>query len=351
MEPGVPPHRPPHDFASDNHAGVHPDVLEAVVAANVGHTPAYGDDPWTAAAVAAVRAHLGPDVAVVPVLNGTGANVLAVAALTRPYHAVICAETAHLAVDECGAPERLTGCKLLDVATPDGKLTPDLVEGQITGVGVEHHVQPRLVSIAQTTEYGTLYTPAEIRALADTAHAHGLLLHVDGSRLANAAAALDVPLRALTTDAGVDVLSLGGTKAGAMGAEALVFTDPQRAAELPYLRKSLMQHGSKLRFVSAQLTALYEGDLALRLARHANAMARRLAEAVADVPDVQITQPVQANAVFVALPAARVAALQEVAAFHVWDARRSEVRWMTSWDTTTEDVDRFAARVAEPVAV
>ena len=340
---------PPHDFASDNHAGVHPDVLAAVVAANVGHVGAYGDDPWTEAAVEAVRGHLGQDVLVVPVLNGTGANVLAVATLTRPYHAVICAETAHLAVDECGAPERLTGCKLLDVPTADGKLTPDLVESQITGVGVEHHVQPRLVSIAQTTEYGTLYTPDEIRALAETAHAHGLLLHVDGSRLANAAAALDVPLRALTTDAGVDVLSLGGTKAGAMGAEAIVFRDPERAAELPFLRKSLMQHGSKLRFVSAQLEALYAGDLALRLGRHANAMTRRLADAVADVPDLEITQQVQANAIFAVLPPERVAALQATTAFHVWDVRRSEVRWMTAWDTTPDDVDRFAARVAEPV--
>ncbi len=339
----------PHDFASDNHAGVHPDVMAAVMAANEGHAPAYGADDWTAGAVAAVRGHLGPDVAVVPVLNGTGANVLAVAALTRPYHAVICAETAHLNVDECGAPERLTGCKLLDVPTADGKLTPALVEDQITGVGVEHHVQPRLVSIAQTTEYGTVYTPAEIRHLAATAHAHGLLLHVDGSRLAIAAASLDVPLSALTTEAGVDVLSLGGTKAGAMGAEALVFRDAGLAAEVPFLRKSLMQHGSKLRFVSAQLEALYAGDLALRLAAHANAMARRLADAVAGVPAVELTQPVQANAIFAVLPPDRVTALQEVSAFHVWDARRSEVRWMTSWDTTPEDVDRFAARVAEPV--
>jgi threonine aldolase len=264
----------------------------------------------------------------------------------RPHEAVICSNYAHIQVDECGAPERLIGCKLLGVAAPDGKLTPDLIVSRLGGTGNEHHSQPRVVSISQATEYGTVYTPAEIRALAETAHAHDLLLHVDGARIANAAAALGVPLRAITAEVGVDALSFGGTKNGLIGGEAVVFFDPARANHFRFMRKQGMQLPSKMRFIAAQFDALFTDDLWLRSARHANAMARRLAERVRDVPGVTITQAVDANAVFAILPARAIPALQESSFFYVWDEARSEVRWMASWDTTADDVDAFASTIA-----
>src|SRR5215216_1021219 len=265
-------------FASDNHAGVHPEVIEAIAAANDGHAAAYGGDPWTARAAQRFREHFGPAARAFPVFNGTAANVLCIETLTQPWQAVVCAQTAHLHVDECGAPER-AGRKLLTVPAPDGRLTPELVEPLLVRIGDEHAIQPRVVSITQSTELGTVYPPAAVAALADWAHAHGMLLHVDGSRLCNAAAALGVPLRALTTDAGVDALEFGATKNGVMGAEAVVLLRDEVADGFRYRRKQAMQLASKLRFVSAQLEALLAGDLWQRSAAHANAMARRLVDA------------------------------------------------------------------------
>jgi threonine aldolase len=335
-------------FASDNHAGVHPEVLQAISAANEGHATSYGADPWTARAMQRFREHFGPAARAFPVFNGTAANVLSIETLTQPWQAVICARTAHLHVDECGAPER-AGRKLLVVDTPDGKLTPALVEPLLVRIGDEHAVQPRVVSIAESTELGTVYTPDQIQALATWAHSHGLLLHMDGSRLANAAAALGLPLRALTTDVGVDALSFGATKNGALGVEAVVVLRADIDDGLRFRRKQAMQLASKMRYMSAQLDALLEGDLWHRNAEHANAMARRLADAVGSLAGVRITQAVDANAVFAILDPAVTERLQQDWPFYVWDDSSGEVRWMTGWDTVPEDVDAFAADIRAAV--
>jgi threonine aldolase len=331
-------------FASDNHAGVHPEVIAALAAANEGHAAAYGADPWTARAGQRFRDHFGPAARAFPVFNGTGANVLCLEALTQRWQAIVCARTAHLHVDECGAAER-AGRKLLVVDTPDGRLTPELIEPLLVRIGDEHVVQPRVVSIAQSTELGTVYPPEAIAALADWAHAHGMLLHVDGARLCNAAAALGVTLAALTTDAGVDAVSFGGTKNGLMGAEAAVLLRDDVGDGFKYLRKQAMQLASKMRYISAQLDALLDGDLWLRSAAHANAMARRLGAALDGIDGLTITQPVEANAVFAVLDPAATERLQRDWTFYVWDETSGEVRWMTAWDTLPEDVDAFAADV------
>ena len=329
-------------FASDNYAGVHPAVLAAIAAANGGFAPAYGDDDWTLALQERMREVFG-DVDVFPVFNGTGGNVTALATVMSPFEAVICAETAHINVDECGAPERFAGCKLVDLPTADGKLTPELVSGALVGIGDQHHVQTRVVSITQPTELGTVYTPAETAALAEVAHAAGLLLHVDGARLVNAAVGLGTGLREITTACGVDVLTFGGTKNGLLGGEAVVFFRRDLAARYLFVRKQGMQLASKMRFVSAQLLRLLEGDLWRETAGHANAMARRLAAAAAVVSGVRLAYPVQANAVFVALPAAVTERLLEDYRFYTWDEQTGVVRLMCSWQTTPEDVDTFAA--------
>ena len=254
--------------------------------------------------------------------------------MLRPYEAVICPETAHINVDECGAPERIAGAKLVDVPAPDGKLTPELLRSRLTGFGDQHHVQARVASISQSTELGTVYTPAEVAALAETAHEAGLLLQMDGARLVNATEALGLELRELTTDCGVDVLTLGGTKCGLLGAEAVVFLRPELAADYLYARKQGTQLASKMRFISAQLLRLFEDDLWRETAGHANAMARRLGDAVAATPGVELAYPVQANAVFAALPAAVIERLHERYHFYVWDEEAGVVRWMCSWQTT-----------------
>ena len=337
-------------FASDNNAGAHPEVLAAVARANTGHVRAYGDDPYTAAAARRFRDELGDQAEVFFVFGGTGANVTGLQALLRSHEAIICSEFSHIHVDECGAVEKFVGSKLLTVRPPDGKLTPALVATRMRGIGDQHHVQPRVVSITQSTEYGTVYTAAEVRALAEYAHGRGMYLHVDGARIANAAAALDLPLRAFLTDAGVDVLSFGGTKNGILGGEAVVFLNPALGAEARFIRKQAMQLPSKMRFVAAQFDALLADGLWLRSARHANTMARRLADGVGRVPGVTVTQPVEANAVFAVLPREAIAPLQEEFFFYEWDPDRPEVRWMASFDTTTEDVDSFIEAVSRVVA-
>lgn len=337
-------------FASDNYAGVHPRVMRALAEANSGPAGAYGDDPLSKAARARFKELLGPEAEAFFVFLGTAANVLALQAMTKPHHAVLCAATAHINVDECGAPERHLGCKLMPVDTPDGKLTPALLEPLLLHLGNEHHNQPRAVSITQATELGTVYTPAELRALAGFAHDHGMLLHMDGSRLGNAAAALGCSLRDITADAGVDALSFGGTKNGLMFGEAVVFFRPELAQDFPFIRKQGMQLCSKMRFIAAQFLALLEGDLWRDNADRANAMARLLAEALKDAPGVRIAQPPQANAVFASLPPRAIARLQERFAFHTWDHARNVVRFMTSFATTQDEVAGFAQAVRQVAA-
>jgi threonine aldolase len=334
-------------FASDNYAGAHPEVLAALAAANDGHAVAYGADPWTERAQELLREHFGDGARSYLVFNGSAANVLAFRALCRPWESVICAAGAHVNVDEGGAPERIAGVKLHALPTVDGKLTPELVASQLHRRGDEHAVQPRVVSVTQSTELGTRYSPYELHALAHVTHERGLLLHVDGARLANAAAALEVPLRAITADAGVDVVSFGGTKNGLLVGEAVVFLRPGLDEGFAYLRKQTLQLASKGRFLAAQFVALLEDDLWLRSAAHANAMAERLAAAVVGVPGLRITQPVQANGVFAILPREATERLQRDWRFYEWDAATGEVRWMCSWDTTPEEVDAFAEDVAQ----
>ncbi len=336
-------------FNSDNYAPVLPEVMAALAAVNHGHAPAYGADSVTARVEALMRAEFGEAARAFLVLNGTAANVVGLRALLDPWQGVVCAESAHLNVDEGGAPERIGGFKLLPVPAPDGKLTPELVERRIVRIGDEHAVQPGVVSVTQSTELGTLYAPGELRALADLAHAHGMRLHVDGARLANAAAALGVPLRAITTDVGADLVSFGGTKAGLMLGEAVVLLGGGPEGAMPYLRKQSMQLASKMRYVAAQFEALLTAELWRRAAEHANAMAARLAAAVDGIDGVRVTQRVQANAVFAVLPPGVAERLQEEWGFYTWDEHTGEVRWMCAHDTRAEDVDAFAAAVADAV--
>ena len=329
------------EFASDNYAGVHPEVLAALATANGGHQVAYGEDDYTAHLQEVLSARFETSADVYPVFNGTGANVLSLQSMLPRWGAVVCAETAHVNTDENGAPERVGGLKLLTVPTPDGKLTPELVERQAWGFGDEHRAQPGVVSITQTTELGTAYTPEEIRALADQAHGLGMRLHLDGARISNAAARQGGSLAAMTTHAGVDVVSLGGTKNGIMFGEAVVVLDRSAVVGAQYLRKVDMQLASKMRFASAQLLALYEGDLWLRSASHANAMADRLRAGVEDL--VTLTQPTQSNAVFAIVAPEVAEALRARRRFYDWDPATGEVRWMCSFDTTEQDVDEFVA--------
>ena len=339
-------------FASDNYSGIHPEVLDAIAAANGGHQIAYGEDAYTARLQEVFQSHFGDTAQAFPVFNGTGANVTGLQSMLPRWGAVIAASTAHINVDEGGAPEKIGGFKLLTVPTDDGKLTPELVDREAWGWGDEHRSQPLVVSITQSTELGTLYTAEEITALADHAHERGMRLHLDGARISNAAAALDLPLRAFTTDAGVDVLSFGGTKNGAMLGEAIVVLNPKASDGLIFSRKFNMQLSSKMRFVSAQLIALLEGDLWLRNATHANAMAQRLRGEIeagiaeGSITGVEFTQPTQSNGVFATLPDGVADQLRESFRFYDWDAARNEVRWMCGFDTAEEDVDAFVAELS-----
>ncbi|MDQ1129407.1 low specificity L-threonine aldolase [Microbacterium sp. SORGH_AS_0888] len=340
-------------FASDNYSGVHPEVLAALADAAGGHQPAYGGDVYTQRLQEVFAEHFGRPVTAWPVFNGTGANVVGLLSMLPRWGAVICAATAHIHTDEGGAPEKAGGIKLLPVSTPDGKLTPELIATEAWGHGDEHRAQPAVVALTQSSELGTVYTPEELRAIADHAHAQGMRVYMDGARLANAAASLDLPLRAFTSDAGIDVVGVGGTKNGALGAEAIVVLDPEAADGLVYLRKHQMQLASKMRFVSAQLLALFEGDLWLRSARHANAMAGRLRAGIerglddGTIRRVAFTQQTQANAVFATLPAGVADRLRERFRFYDWDAATGEVRWVCGFDTTQDDIDAFVAVIAE----
>jgi threonine aldolase len=336
-------------FASDNNAGIHPEILEAIVRANSGHVRAYGDDDYTRAASAKFEEHFGTGIDVFFTFNGTGANVLGLQALNRPYHAVLCSDYAHIYTDECGAPEKHTGCKLIPLPHQDGKITVEQVRHAYHGIGDQHHVQPRVVSITQSTEMGTVYQPGEIRALADFAHQHDMFLHMDGARIANAAVSLGQSLREATRDLSVDVLTFGGTKNGMMGGEAVVFFRPGLSQDFLFLRKQGMQLNSKMRFVAAQFEALLTGDLWRGSAEHANRMARLLEQELRKSPQVRIVWPVEANGVFAQIPRAAIAKIMERYFYYPWIEDECIVRWMCSFDTTEEDVREFAAFVAQIV--
>lgn len=336
-------------FASDNNAGVHPEILAAIARANSGHVRAYGDDDYTRSAVAKFEEHFGQGIDVFFTFNGTGANVLGLQALTRPYHAVLCSDYAHIYTDECGAPEKHTGCKLIPLAHQNGKITVDQVRHAYHGIGDQHHVQPRVVSITQTTEMGTVYQAEEIRAIARFAHEHDMFLHMDGARIANAAVSLGQTLREGTRDLGVDVLTFGGTKNGLMGGEAVVFFTQGLSQDFLYLRKQGMQLNSKMRFVAAQFEALLSNNLWRRSAEHANRMARMLEQELRKLSQVRIVWPVEANGVFAQIPRAAIAKIMERYFYYPWIEEECIVRWMCSFDTTEEDVKEFAAFVGEAV--
>lgn len=335
------------NFASDNFSGVLPEVMTALHEANTGSAPAYGNDDWTARTLKAFRGHFGHDAEVFFAFNGTAANVLSLQSLARPYEAILCSDSAHIAVDECGAPERFTGCKLLTVAHHHGKIRVSDLERQLIGIGDQHHVQPRVISISQTTELGTVYSIDELRELSAFAQKHGLFLHMDGARICNAAVSLGLPFRTFTREAGIDVLSFGGTKTGLMGAEAVVFLNPARAPDFKFVRKQAMQLASKMRFIAAQFSALLEGDLWQRSASHANHMAALLEAQIRDVRGLELDTPVQANALFPKIPKAWVPELQQEFAFYVWKSgsTHDQVRWMTSWETQESEIRHMAERV------
>ncbi len=337
-------------FGSDNHSGISPEIMEAIASANVDHALAYGDDEYCERAVQLLRQEFGTQAGVYFVFNGTGANVLNIDAMCRSHHAVVCAETAHINVDECGAPQRIVGCRLLTVPTPDGKLTPELVKTQLHGFGFEHHSQPRAISITQPTELGTLYSLDEIRALADLAHSHDMYLHMDGARLANAAVALGCTFRQMTTDCGVDCLSFGGTKNGMMIGESAVILNPVLDADLKYRRKQMGQLSSKMRFMASQFEAYLSTGVWRRNAEHSNRMAQLLCQSLREVPEAKVVYPVQANSVFVQLPNKVWNALLDDYFFYLWDEATDVVRWMCSFDTTEEDIHNLVQALKKRLA-
>ena len=341
--------KPSRSFASDNNAGIHPKVLQAIASANRGHAIGYGDDVYTESAVRKFRQQFGPNTEVFIVFNGTAANCLSLKALTDSHHAVLCTAASHINTDECGAPERFTGCKLLALPHEKGKLTVEAVAQAYHGIGDQHHVQPRVISSTQSTEMGTVYSPDEVRALADFAHDRKLFLHMDGARIANAAASLGLGLKQITRDCGVDVLSFGGTKNGVMGAEAVVFFDPKLSRDFLFLRKQGMQLASKMRFISAQLDALLTNNLWFKNAQHSNAMAKLLERELGRIPQVRIVYPVEANGVFAKIPHRAIAEIQKRYFFYVWSEEESIVRWMCSFDTTEQDIKQFVRFVEQTV--
>jgi len=334
-------------FGSDNHSGVSPEVVEAIIRVNSEHALAYGDDEYCKAAEQTFKRHFGEKVHVFFAFNGTGCNTLCLDAMMRSHEAVVCASTAHINVDECGAPQRIIGCRLITVDTPDGKLTPELVKSHLHGFGFEHHSQPKVISITQPTELGTLYTIDEIKALADFAHSYNMYIHIDGARLANAAVALNTSFRAMTTDLGVDAVSFGGTKNGLMMGEAVLLLNPELAPDFKYRRKQAMQLCSKMRFIAAQFEAYFDNELWKRNATHSNHMAQLLYNKVKDIEGVEVVYPVQANGVFARLPRKVWKELQQHCFFYDWDEDADVVRWMCSFDTTEQDIDSFVAKLKE----
>lgn len=329
------------DFASDNSSGVHPKILEAITKANVGNQLGYGNDDYTLKAIEKFKEIFSPDIDVYFVYNGTGANVTALKTVTNSYHSILCTNVSHINVDECGAPEKYTGCKVIAIEENEGKLTCEKIKDYLHGFGVEHHSQPKIISITQSTEYGTVYSPEEIKNLANLAHQNNMLLHIDGARISNACASLNLSLKELTMDCGADILSFGGTKNGMMFGEAVIFFDKKLSADFKYARKQGMQLASKMRFISAQFLALLENELWRENATHANKMALLLADKIKNLPNIKITQKVQANSIFAIIPKEITASLQEKFPFYVWTEKTNEVRWMCSFDTTEKEIFEF----------
>lgn len=328
-------------FASDNNSGVHPAILKAMENANTGHVVGYGDDPYTQQATEIFKEKFGKETEVFFVFNGTGANVLGLSTVTQSFNSIICAETAHIQEDECGAPEKFTGCKLLPVETKNGKLTAELIQHHLKGFDFEHHSQPKVISISQVSEMGTVYQPNEIITLADLAHKNNMFLHMDGARIANAAVSLNLDFKQFTKDCGVDILSFGGTKNGMMMGETVLFFNPELTKQTKYIRKQSMQLYSKMRFTAAQFIAYFENDLWKELATHSNNMAKLLEKEVRNIREIKITQPVDANGVFAQIPKELIEPLQKKFFFYIWDETKSEVRWMTSFDTTETEICEF----------
>lgn len=328
-------------FASDNNSGVHPSVMEALHQANRDHAFGYGDDPWTDEAVRKIKETFTPDCEPLFVFNGTGSNVVALQLMTRPYHSILCAETAHIYVDECGSPVKMTGCQIRPVMTPDGKLTPELITPYLHGFGDQHHSQPGAIYLSQCTELGTIYTPQELKAITELAHRHGMRVHMDGARIANACAALNLSLKELTADCGIDVLSFGGTKNGLMMGECVVVFDKTLQAEARFVRKQSAQLASKMRYLSCQFIAYLTDNLWLKNAAHANEMARRLYDALRQFPDVRFTQKVESNQLFLTMPRPVIDRLLESYFFYFWNEEADEIRLVTSFDTTEQDIEAF----------
>ena len=328
-------------FASDNNSGIHPEILKAIQDCNVNHAIGYGDDEYTKQAIELFRQHFGEETEVFFVFNGTAANTLGLMQATKTFSSIICADTSHINSDECGAPERIAGVKLISIPNRNGKIEPDDILPHLQGFGFEHHSQPGAISISQSTEMGTVYKPAEIKALSDLAHQHNMFLHIDGARLANAAVTLDLPFKSFTTDCGVDVVSFGGTKNGMMIGEAVLFLNPSLAKDFKYIRKQSMQLFSKMRFISAQFIEYFNNDLWKKNAQHANKMAQKLVKELKLIPQIKITVPVEVNAIFAEIPQHWIEPLKKEFFFYIWNHHRSEVRWMCSFDTTDDDIERF----------
>lgn len=337
-------------FASDNNSGVHPLIMEALAKANIDHAVGYGDDEWTVEAIKRVKEQFISDCEPIFVFNGTGSNVIALQLLTKPYHIIFCAETAHIYVDECGAPVKMTGCQIRPIATTDGKLTPELILPYLHGFDDQHHSQPGVIYLSQCTELGTVYTPDELKAITALAHAYHMYVHVDGARIANAAAALNVSLKELTVDCGVDVLSFGGTKNGLMMGECVVVFNPELAREVKFYRKQSAQLASKMRYLSCQFTAYLTDGLWLKNALHANEMARLLYTELRKYPEIRFTQKVESNQLFFVMPRDLIDKMLESYFFYFWNEEADEIRLVTSFDTTKEDVDEFIHTLEEHIS-
>jgi len=336
-------------FASDNNSGIHPTILKAIKEANYGHTIGYGDDPITQLAIKKFKEIFGNAIDVYFVFTGTAANVLGIKSCTQPYNSIICSDVAHLNIDECGAPEKFTGCKLMTITTNNGKIYPDAIKPYINVYGNPHHSQPKVISITQSTELGTVYTKEEIKALSNFAHNYNMILHMDGARISNACASLKTGFREITRDAGVDILSFGGTKNGMMIGEAIIFFDKKLSQNFKYIHKQGMHLLSKMRFISSQFLAYFSDDLWLKNAEHANKMAKLLEGEIEKIPNLKITQKVEANAVFVTIPKKYIPIIQKKSFFYIWNEAASEVRFMTSFDTGEEDVYSFVKIIKDTI--
>lgn len=334
-------------FASDNNSGVHPSIMEALAKANDNHAVGYGDDPWTVEAVAKIREAFTPDCDAYFVFNGTGSNVTALQAITRPFNSILCADTAHIAVDECGSPAKMTGCQLVCIPTPDGKLTPELIKPHLVGFGDQHHSQPGAIYISQCSELGTIYTPEELKALTSLAHEHGIKVHMDGARLSNACAALHLSLKALTADCGIDILSFGGTKNGLMLGECVVVFDDEAKKYAKFYRKQSAQLASKLRYLSCQFTAYLEHGLWLTNAQHANKMAMKLHDALSQFLSIRFTQKMESNQLFLSMPRPMIEYLQQKYFFYIWNEANNEIRLVTSFDTQEEEIDELIQAIRD----